>query len=456
MPLKGSGGIVLDTTTEGDTMEAIAVLGRWRGRAVSAVPVGSGHGSSPRPSSWLLAPAVAPAEDAPPHYSADELDEMVAPIALYPDPILSQVMTASAYPDQVKAADEWAEAHKGLQGDALAQAMSEANFEWDASVQALVPFPTVLETMTRDLGTLERLGNAVLAQRGDVMDSVQRMRKKAHDAGNLKSSEQITVTTPEPTVIEIQPANPQVIYVPVYDPAVVYAPPPPASSGGNAAAAAVFGFIAGVAVAEMFDDDWYGGCGFGWSSHTVVIHNSAWGCTWSNRHSYHPPYPARPVYVNRDVNINTGDVNIGSGNVNIDHDKNVDRSKNVDRGDKTKIDADHAGRGEQAGTRPAAGTSKPLDATAKPGLRDSSRAALRRSRPQSIAKPASTDAKGKTAPGTAARGYERTPTASSKSAMSGSTHGKSEAAASKRGRSSSGGAHASSSHSGGAAKRGGR
>ena len=393
----------------------------------------------------LLMPAATRADDEPPHFSAEKLDEMVAPVALYPDPILSQVMTAATFPDQVDDAHDWAQDHKDVTGQALADAMTSANFEWDASVQALVPFPSVLDTMTRDSGWLRDFGNAVLAQRGDVMDSVQRMRKKAQDAGNLKSSEQMTVTSPEPTVIEIQPANPQVIYVPTYDPAVVYAPAPPPSSGGNAAAAAIFGFVAGVAVAEMFDDDWYGGCGFGWSSHTVVVHNSAWGRTWVNRSYYAPPYPRGPVYVDRDVNINTGDVNIGSGNVNVDREKNVDRGdKNIDRGNQNQLDANRggSGRGEQAAGKPA--TSNQLDATAKP--------AVGSDRPAGA-----TAAKGKTAPGSAARGYERTPASSSKSALSGSSNGKAESAASKRGRSSSGGAHAGG-HSGGGhagAKRGG-
>src|SRR5262245_55893741 len=148
---------------------------------------------------WLVvatcAATAAIAQDEPPKLSASQLESLVAPIALYPDQILAQVMTASTFPDECVAANSWAQAHKELHGDALSQAMSDAAFEWDPSVQALVPFPTVLETMTRNRGDLDRLGNAVLVQRGDVMDAIQSMRHKAQEAGNLKSGEQMTVQT---------------------------------------------------------------------------------------------------------------------------------------------------------------------------------------------------------------------------------------------------------------------
>jgi hypothetical protein len=303
--------------------------------------------------------------------------------------------------------------------------MTAANFEWDASVQALIPFPTVLDGMARDSEWLEDFGNAVLAQRGDVMDAIQRMRKKALDAGNLKSSEQFTVKSAE-NAIEIQPADPQVIYVPVYDPAVIYAPAPPPSSGGSAAGAAVFGFVAGVMVAEMFDDDWYGGCGFYWGSHTVVVHNCAWGRTWNNRYAYRAPYPARPVYVNNvnvNVNRNVNNIDIDNRNVNIDNSKRGD--VNVDNSKRGDVNINKA----EAGARPAAGQT-----VTRPGAGSGGQEA----------KPAS---KGKTQPGSAARGYERSADASSKSALSGSQNGRSETQASARGKASSGG-HASGSHAG--------
>jgi hypothetical protein len=380
----------------------------------------------------LRAPAVR-AADEPPHYSAEKLDELVAPVALYPDPILSQVMTASTFPDQVKAASEWSTQHKNVQGDALAQAMADANLDWDPSVQALVPFPSVLETMTRDSGWLIDFGNAVLAQRGDTMDSVQRMRKKAQDAGNLTSSEYIKVENTSPTVIEIQPANPQVIYVPTYDPAVVYAPPPPSASG-NAAAAAIFAFAAGVMVAEVFDDDWYGGCGFYWSSHTVVVHHSAWGCTWVNRYTYHPPYPApRNVYVDRDVNINTGDINIGNevnigggDKVNI---KGGDKNVNIQGGDRTNIGSGNKNIG--------ASDKKGAVADKKAGVTDKKVAGADQGKARAPA--AAQPQPSKPSAATAQRGYKQNPQAKSTSAMSGIQNGKAESTAGKRGKASTGG-----------------
>jgi hypothetical protein len=375
----------------------------------------------------IILAGMARADDQPPKYNASTLDELAAPVALYPDPILSQVMTAATFPDQVRSANKWAQDHKDLKGQDLADAMTAANFDWDASVQALVPFPTVLETMTRDSNWCQKFGNAVLAQRGDVMDSVQRLRKKAQDAGNLKSSEQITVSSSEPNVIEIQPADPQVIYVPTYDPVVIYQPAPPPSSGGNAAAAAIFGFVAGVAVAECFDDDWYGGCGFYWSSHTVVVHNCAWGRTWSNRYAYHPPYPARPVYVNRNVNVNVnrntninGDVNIGNRtNVNVDNSRG-----NAARADAGRMDDGRANTAGNLGGK----TQSPA-----------------------VAKAPNQDAR--TAAGSADRGYKRSTDTSSSNALSGSRNGRSESKASSRGKASSGAAHAGANagaHAGGA------
>ena len=118
-----------------------------------------------------------------------------------------------------------------MKGDDLVQAMEKGQLAFDPSVQALIPFPSVLQMMNQDLNWTAQLGTAVLAQRGDVMDAVQRMRKKAQDAGNLKTTEQIKVVQSSPQVIEIQPPSPQVIYVPTYNPQVVYAPAPPPPPG---------------------------------------------------------------------------------------------------------------------------------------------------------------------------------------------------------------------------------
>ena len=178
----------------------------------------------------VLAPqklAAQGAEQQPARLAPATLDNVVARVALYPDPLLAQVMAAATFTEQIPAATQWANQHATLKGDALAQAMDSANLGFDPSVQALLAFPSVLDLMNKDLGWTQQLGDATLVQRGDVMDSIQRMRKKAYDSGNLKSTPQITIVQSAPQVIEIQPPSPTVIYVPVYNPVVVYVPPPP-------------------------------------------------------------------------------------------------------------------------------------------------------------------------------------------------------------------------------------
>jgi hypothetical protein len=384
----------------------------------------------------VCAATTAFAQDEPPKLPMSQLESLVAPIALYPDQILAQVLTASTFPDECVAANSWAQQHKDQHGDELSQAMSEAAFEWDPSVQALVPFPTVLETMTRNRGDLDRLGTAVLAQRGDVMDAIQTMRQKAQEAGNLKSGEQMTVTS-EGSDIIIQPANPQVIYVPTYDPAVVYAPAP----AGNPAAGMMFGFMAGVMVAEMFDNDYYGGCGFMWGSGTVVIAGGAWGRTYYNRGYYRPPYPPpRPVYGHRgNTNINIDNsTNINTGNINTgDRNKINTGDRNTNIGDKNKrnTDIDHD---KLASDRDKVGTDAKQRSTKTPASGKASTASS--SRPKSE-------------PGSSSRGYsQQSGKSTSKSAFEGSSNGRKEQVASSRG-------HASSSaRSGGSqsAHRGGR
>ena len=209
--------------------------------------------------------------------------------------------------------------------------------------------------MNKDLAWTQKLGDATLVQRGDVMDAVQRMRKKAYDAGNLKTSQQITVVQSAPQVIEIQPPSPTVIYVPTYSPQVVYAaapPPPPGPSTGAVVAAAAVGFMAGVALSNSYCNSYWGHHGgFGWSSHTVIVHNSAWGRTWvesqhlrshlgrvqrgfyASRHAYvnTNAYVRHHtnVNVNRNVNVNTN-LNVNR-NVNVNQNANVNRNTNVNQ-----------------------------------------------------------------------------------------------------------------------------
>ncbi|MGA7180768.1 MAG: DUF3300 domain-containing protein [Thiobacillaceae bacterium] len=160
-------------------------------------------------------------EPAPGHYSQAELDQLVAPIALYPDALLSQVLIASTYPLEVVKAQRWLQQNPGLSGNALDSAL--ANEPWDASVKGIAAFPSVVAMMNDNLDWMQELGNAFLAQEVDVMDTVQRLRQKAQSAGTLSSDDRQQVTTQDGD-IDIEPTNPDVIYVSVYDPTIAYGP----------------------------------------------------------------------------------------------------------------------------------------------------------------------------------------------------------------------------------------
>ena len=163
------------------------------------------------------------AQDAtnPPPLKPEELEQLVAPIALYPDSLLAQVFMASTYPLEVVEAARWVKANPKVTGDALEQAMLQKS--WDASVKSLTAFPQTLTMMDDELDWTQKLGDAFLAQQKDVMDAVQRLRAKAQAQGNLESNKEqkvIVQQAPETqtTVIQIEPANPQVVYVPTYNP----------------------------------------------------------------------------------------------------------------------------------------------------------------------------------------------------------------------------------------------
>src|SRR5258708_9827173 len=170
---------------------------------------------------------AAPAEEAP-KLPNDQLDSLVAPISLYSDPLLAQTLAASTYPLEIIQLQQWMDRNKNLKGKALADAVAKQ--PWDPSVQGLVEFPDVVQRMAGNVQWTTDLGNAFLAQQSDVMDAVQRMRAKAQGTGNLKTSAQSVVKTETVSsgkqVIEIQQANPDVVYVPSYDPTVVYGAAP--------------------------------------------------------------------------------------------------------------------------------------------------------------------------------------------------------------------------------------
>ena len=231
-----------------------------------------------------------PNSNQPPSYDPQELDELVAPYALYPDPLLAQVLTAASFSYQIPDADGWARAHAYLSGDALARAINDDNLPWDPSVIALLPTPSVLDTMAGDMARTQDLGNAVLADRSAVMDAIQDQRQKAYNYGYLRTNQQIRVATRAPGDIEIQPVNPQVVYVPYYDPNIVYFRPRP---GFYVAGAINFG--PGIYINSFLPWGW-GGVSFGWRNHTIIVNNRPWERTWVNRGNYVHPYnlPARP------------------------------------------------------------------------------------------------------------------------------------------------------------------
>jgi hypothetical protein len=212
---------------------------------------------------------------AAPAQSAEQLDSLVAPIALYPDPLISQILVAATYPLEIVQAYQWLQQNSALKGEDLTTAAQKQ--PWDPSIQALVVFPDVMKRLNQDITWTTNLGNAFLAQQADVMDSIQRMRIKAQAAGKLSSTDQQKVVTSNDsgkTVVEIQPTNPQVIYVPYYDPAYVwgpdvYYPYPPLYYPAGA-----FFFGAGIFLGAAFVGCCgYGGWGWhpGWGRHTVII-----------------------------------------------------------------------------------------------------------------------------------------------------------------------------------------
>ena len=215
--------------------------------------------ATPRPGN-LAAQSVAggTADSAP--MSASELQALVAPIALYPDPLVAQVLSAATFPDQVAVANYWLQQNRALSGQALIEAVDKQT--WDASVKALTQFPSVLDNMAKNLTWTSSLGEAYHNQPSEVMAAIQTLRARAKAAGNLKSGPQITVTQQSPQTITIEPANPQVVYVPQYNPAAIYGTPyvTPGYTAGNLAAGSLLGFGAGVAVGSLAGG---GCCGWG-------------------------------------------------------------------------------------------------------------------------------------------------------------------------------------------------
>ncbi len=200
----------------------------------------------------------------------EQLQQLVAPIALYPDSLVAQILAASTFPEQVVEADRWVQAHPDLKGDALGQAVDQQ--PWDPSVKALTAFPSVLGNMDKNLSWTSSLGDAYYNQQQDVMDAVQVMRQRAQEAGNLQTTPQQTVTDEGSTII-IEPASPEVVYVPAYDPWLVYGGPIVAWPGWYPYPGIWYGGPY-LSFGVGFGIGFYGGYGWGWHH---------WGSDWHHR-----------------------------------------------------------------------------------------------------------------------------------------------------------------------------
>jgi len=260
---------------------------------------------------------------------------LVAPIALYPDALVAQILAAATFPDQVAVADYWINQNQQLTGSALMQAVDKQT--WDVSVKALTQFPKVLDNLAKNLTWTSSLGEAYHNQASEVMAAIQTLRAKAKAAGILKSTPQMTVAQQTPETIVIQPANPQVVYVPEYNPAVIYGTPyvTPGYTAGDVAAASVIGFGAGVALGALAGG---GCCGWGWNSWNcnwsggavVYNHNSFYGNTaWHGGYyngDYHDGYGYHNAYNRTAVNNFKGSAS-RVNDLNHDDDRNFDGNR---------------------------------------------------------------------------------------------------------------------------------
>ncbi len=244
--------------------------------------------------------------------SPEQLQQLVAPIALYPDSLVAQILAASTFPEQIVEAERWLQEHSDLQGAALAQAVDQQ--PWDASVKAITAFPSVLGNMDKNLSWTSSLGDAYYNQQPDVMNAVQVMRQQAQAAGNLQTTPQQTVET-EGSTIAIQPANPEVVYVPAYDPWLIYGLPIVAWPGWYPYPGIWFGgpylsWGVGFGIGFFAGFGWgWGHWGFDWHHRYPIYNNGRYyshSNTFYNRNSYYQAGGARGVTTNVARGVSTG------------------------------------------------------------------------------------------------------------------------------------------------------
>jgi hypothetical protein len=244
--------------------------------------------------------AATPALAQAPSYSPDQLAALVARVALYPDPLLAQVLAASTFSEQLTEAARWAHQHRALIGEPLALAMQRRRLPWNPAVQSLLPFPAVLDMMAADLSWSTNLGDAFLVQQQNILTVIQTERAKAQRFGYLASNKHIAVASrPYVAILPIDPAQ---IPVPSYDPAIVFSAPPPGLLAGDAIRfdmdVPVGGFVpAGFTptkfqiIGGYFQAWGWGLGGIDWATHTVVINSAPWRRTWANQGEYVQRYP---------------------------------------------------------------------------------------------------------------------------------------------------------------------
>jgi hypothetical protein len=313
---------------------------------------------------WLLtllafSPPLVVAQDEPAtrRFGQEELDQMLAPIALYPDSLLAQILMAATYPLEVAQADQWAKANKNLSGDQFNDALDDKG--WDPSVKALVPFPQVLAMLSERLEWTQKLGDAFLDQEDEVMDTVQKLRARAQAAGNLRDTEQQRVIA-EDGDIEIEPAQPEIVYVPIYDPFVIYGPwwypafppfffPPPR----------------GVVIVR----------GFGFWPRIVV--GRTWGYAWGHwdwRHHSINVNTNRHININRNLSVTRSNIQTTRWQHDVSHRKGVSyrnettrqRYGQVVRGAENRRDFRGYGQGTKSQPAPLTARGGPPETKSQP------------------------------------------------------------------------------------------
>ncbi len=260
---------------------SLAIPGAVRaqqGAPLPAPPAGAPE-SAPLPSPPQVAASYAP----------QELDRIVSPIALYPDPLLGQILTAATFSPEIPDAARWSDEHHYVPPAQLPAAIAADRVPWQPSVQALLPFPQVLSMMASDMPWTEELGAAFLESPDQVMDAVQRMRRAAYTYGYLRSNAQIVVR--RGPFIEILPVDPGYIVMPYYNPAIVFAPP---RRGVIVGGAIRFGF--GIRLGAVFAPWGWGTTRFVWGERRLIVNGAPWGRRWANRAAYVHPFRAVPRY----------------------------------------------------------------------------------------------------------------------------------------------------------------